>query len=107
MSLLNDFDKSVNFHPPDEEFYKKLKEIKWDKQGKKLFKKILGIRTDITFVRWGSGTDVFRSGDNFALTLLAACNAVHHNRNMMLKEDVILAYKTYLKLLNTDISKLM
>lgn len=106
MSLLDDFDTSVNFQPPDEEFYKKLKDIKWDKQGKKLFGKIDRIRGNIATVRWGSTSSTFGTTENFALTFLAACNVVNQNRNKMLKEDVVTAYKTYLKLLNTDITKL-
>jgi hypothetical protein len=105
MSLLDDFDEPGEFQKPDKEFYQKLKKIKWNKTGKKLFNKINGIRGDIAYVRWGPSS-TFYTGENFALTFLAACNAVHHNRDRMLKEDVIIAYKTYLKLLNTDISKL-
>lgn len=37
MSLLDDFDKPGEFQPPDKEFYQKLRKIKWDKTGKKLF----------------------------------------------------------------------
>ena len=106
MSLLDDFDKPGEFEKPDKEFYQNLKKIKWDKTGKKLFWKLSNIRADIQYDKWGS-TDVFRSGENFALTFLAACNAVHHDRDRILKEDMIKGYKTYLKLLNTDISKLM
>ena len=106
MSLLDDFDKPGEFQKPYKEFYQKLKKIKWNKTGKKLFSELDSIRGDIQYDKWGSGTDTFRCGENFALTFLAACNAVHHNREKMLKEDVIISYKTYLKLLNTDISKL-
>ena len=106
MSLLDDFDKQGGFEKPDKEFYQKLKKIKWDKTGKKLFWKLSEIRAYIQYDKWGS-TDVFRSGENFALTFLAACNAVHQDRDKILSEDVVMAYKTYLKLLNTDISKLI
>ena len=105
MSLLDNFDKPVNFHSPDEEFYKKLKEIRWDKQGKKLFNKINGIREDIAYVRWGPSS-TFGTGEGFALTFLAACNAVNQGRSKILPEDMAVSYRTYLKLLNTDISKL-
>lgn len=74
--------------------------------GKKLYNELDSIRGNILFDRWGSGVDVFECGENFALTFLAACNAVHHDRDRILKEDTIKAYKTYLKLLNTDIYKL-
>ena len=107
MSLLDDFDKPVNFQPPDEEFYKKLKDVKWDKTAKKLFGKIDRIRGHIAVVKWVSDSSTFGNGENFALTFLAACNAVHQDRDKILSEDVVIAYKTYLKLLNTDISKLM
>lgn len=106
MSLLDNFDKPVNFQPPDEKFYKKLKEIKWNKQGKKLFNKINGIRRDITIVKWVSDASTFGTGEGFALTFLAACNTVNQGQNEILPEDMVIAYKTYLKLLDTDISKL-
>lgn len=106
ISLLDNFDKAINFQPPDEEFYKKLKEVKWDKQGKKLLKKIYDILYHINDVRWGGKSSTFSNGENFALTFLAACNAVNQNRDRILPEDVVIANKTYLKLLNTDISKL-
>ncbi len=105
MTLLDNFDKPGEFQPPDKEFYQKLKKIKWNKQGKKLFKKLSDLKFKISVATFDSNS-TFRTGENFALTFLAACNAVHHNRDKMLKEDVIMAYKTYLKLLNTDISKL-
>ena len=107
MSLLDDFDKPGEFQPPDKEFYQKLRKIKWDKLGKKLFSELDSIRGDINYDKWGSETDVFECGENFALTFFAACNAVHQDRDRILQEDMIKSYKTYLKLLNTDISKLM
>ncbi|MGB9979520.1 hypothetical protein [Methanobacterium sp.] len=107
MSLLDDFDKPINFQPPDEEFYKKLKKIKWDKTAKKLFVKIRKIRRHIAVVRWGTKSSTFGSGEYFALIFFAACNAVNPGRDKILPEDIVISYKTYLKLLNTDISKLM
>ena len=106
MLLLDDFDKPGEFQPPDKEFYQKLRKVKWDKTGKKLFWKLGSILTAIQVNRWGTETHTFGSGENFALTFLAACNAVHQDRDRILKEDMIKSYKTYLKLLNTDISKL-
>ncbi len=107
MSLLDDFDKPGDFEKPDKEFYENLRKIKWDKTGKKLYSELSSILTAIQVDKWGTGIDVFGSGENFALTFLAACNAVHQDRDRILKEDMIVAYKTYLKLLNTDISMLM
>jgi hypothetical protein len=107
MSLLDDFGKPINFQPPDEKFYKKLKDVKWDKSAKKLFGKIHRIRGDIRVVRWVSDSSTFGTGENYSLTFLAACSAVNRDRNKILSEDVIVANRTYFKLLNTDISKLM
>jgi hypothetical protein len=106
MSLLDDFDKPKDYQAPDEEFYQKLKKIKWDKQGKKLFKKIDRIRGDVAVVRWVSDSSTFGNGENYSLTFLAACNAVNQNRSKILPEDVVVAYRTYLNLLDTDITKL-
>ncbi len=106
MSLLYDFGKPINFQPPDEEFYKKLKNIKWDKQAKKLYKKILIIIRDITLVRWGTKSSTFGNGEHRLLTFLAACNAVNQGRDNILPKDVAVAHRTHLKLLNTDITKL-
>ena len=107
MSLLDDFDKSINFQPPDEEFYRKLKKIKWDKQAKKLFGKIRKIRYHIKDVRWGGKSSTFDTTEYFVIILLAACNSVNQGKDKVLPEDVIIAHRTYFKLLNTDITKLM
>jgi hypothetical protein len=106
MSLLDNFDEFRNFQPPTEEFYEKLKNIGWDRKAKKLFGKINRIRRDIKVVRWGSESTTFGTGENFTLTFLAACSAVNQNRDKILPEDVVVAHKTYFKLLNTDITKL-
>lgn len=106
MVLLDDFDSSVGFHPPDEDFYRKLKSIKWSKGGKRLHKKIYDILFDINDVKLRGGSSTFSNGENFTLTFLAACCAVVHGRDKILPEDVVMANKTYLKLLNTDIEGL-
>ncbi len=106
MSLLDDFDKPGEFQKPDKEFYQKLKKIKWNKEGKKLYNELGSIRIAVRVDKWGTDSSTFGTGEGFTLTFLAACNAVHHDRDRILKEDMIKAYKTYLKLLDTDISKL-
>lgn len=107
MSSLDDFDVVTVYDVPDEDFYRKLRQMKWDKEGKKLFGKLEDVRGKIMVDRgWGSASSTFQTGEMFMLGFLAACNAVNHKRSVMLPEDVIVAYKTYFKLLNTDISKL-
>ena len=106
MSLLDNFNKPVEFQKPDKEFYQKLKKIKWNKEGKKLYSELGSIRIAVRVNKWGTDSSTFGTGEGFTLTFLAACNAVHHDRVRILKEDMIKAYKTYLKLLDTDITKL-
>jgi hypothetical protein len=107
MSSLDQFCVVKDYEVPDEGYYRKLKQMKWDTQGKRLFKKLEDMRGKVMVDRdWGSASSTFQTGEMFMLGFLAACNAVNHQRNSMLPEDVIIAYKTYFKLLNTDISKL-
>jgi hypothetical protein len=103
---LNHFNTTNSYEVPDEGYYRKLKQIKWNKQGKKLFGKLHDIKFTVQSDRWKSDFTTFGTGEMFMLGFLAACNAVNHQRNTMLPEDVIRAYKTYFKLLNTDINKL-
>ncbi|MEN6574207.1 hypothetical protein, partial [Methanobacterium aggregans] len=106
MVLLDDFDSSVGFHPPDEDFYRKLKNIKWDKGAHKLYKKIRRIYRNVAVVKWVPDSTTFGNNEHFTLTFLAACNAVVHGRDKILPEDVVVANRAYLKLLNTDIEGL-
>jgi len=107
MSSLDQFDVVKDYGVPDEGYYRKLKQMKWDTQGKRLFQKLEDMRGKVMVDRdWGSASSTFQTGEMFMLGFLAACNALNHQRNSMLPEDVIIAYKTYFKLLNTDISKL-
>jgi hypothetical protein len=106
ISSLNNFNTVKNYKTHDEEFYKKLKEIKWDKTGKKLFKEMSDLRFKTQLEIFRSDFTSFGTAEGFALTFLAACNAVNQGRNKILPEDVVVAYRSYLKLLNTDITKL-
>jgi len=47
----------------------------------------------------------FWSYRRFFNLFLAACSAVNDNRDAINQEDVIRAYKTYFKLIKTDITK--
>jgi hypothetical protein len=107
MSSLDQFGVVKDYEVPDEGYYRKLKQMKWDTQGKRLFKKLEDMRGKVMVDRdWGSASSTFQTGEMFMLGFLAACNALNHKRNSMLPEDVIISYNTYFKLLNTDISKL-
>ena len=106
MCCLDGFDVVGSYDVPDESFYYKLRGVKWDKRAKKLFKRLSTLKAEVSFEKFGSGASSFRTGENFALTFLAACNCVNHERDRINPDDVVIAYKTYLKLIDTDISSL-
>ena len=107
MSLLDDFDRIEPFKGPNEEFYKKLKNIKWDEEGESLHEKITSIHGDIVHEKLGirRGRSIYLT-EHWTLIFLAACNTVNQGRDKILPEDIVKAYKAYFKLLNTDITKL-
>ncbi len=107
MILLDDFDRIGSFKEPDEEFYKKLKNTKWSEEGKALHEKIDSMHGDIVHEKLGirRGRSIFLT-EHWTLIFLAACNTVNQGRDKILPEDIVKAYKTYFKLLNTYISKL-
>lgn len=102
----DEFDDFNIIHPP-ENFFLELKNIKWQsKESKMLFNKLNKIKmrllyelaNEIKFKR-------LESGENSFLKYIAACNALKNNRNGILPEDIVHSYKTYFKLLKTDITR--
>jgi len=110
MMLLDDFDQDSSLSSVDEDFFKGLKGVKWDKKASKLFEKILSVQFDILSL---TITEVFSnirkiSGNyRFTLTMLAACSAVNRGSDRMEYEDVICAFRTFYKLLDADIDDLI
>ena len=112
MVLLNDFDENIDFDEPDKEYFIKLKNLKWDKGAKKLFKileKIFdqysGTSSDEVFDEnpdegYPLLMGIFAASSWSTLIFLCGCSAVNHGRSTMVFEDVICAFKTYFKLLN-------
>lgn len=104
---LDKFDETPTIPEPTAEFFKKLKKVHWhDNITKKLFRKLNDLREDsiygiITTIRYG-GLSVDESR---FLLLLAACSAMNNNRDKINQEDIVKAYKTYIKLLKTDITQ--
>lgn len=90
------------------EYFQQLKKVDWkDNETKKLYKKLHELMND-NFIEKRTTTNAkFTATENAFIRFLAACNAVNNNRIKIEKNDVIIAYKTYFKLLKTDITKLM
>jgi hypothetical protein len=88
-----------------------MKNIKWDGEAAKVRKKLWNKIVKSNFANYGKIT----SGDDRAdmvnliratTELLSASEAVHKNHPKILPEDVIMAWKIWFKLLDTDITKL-
>jgi len=108
--MLEDFDSNLETPRPTAEFFKKLGKVKWeDKKSKELLNDIGSFLFTLAFNKWG-GKKVhwdFPTTEKAFIRLLSGCSAVLEGRAKINTFDVIRANKTYLKLINTDISKLM
>jgi len=111
MVLLDDFDMDISFNPVAEDFFRGLDCVEWNKDAKKLFKKMVSLQLDIAgLVIATLFSDIL--GDVFAtyrttLTMLTTCSAVKDNRDVMVFDDVICAFKTFLKLFDADLDDLI
>lgn len=105
---LDKFDEVSKVSKPDSEFFKNLKKVKWNNnEVKKFFFTLSEIRIDIAY----TGFSIVKyaglsAAEDYFLELLAACSALDEQRNKINKMDIVRAYRTYIKLLNTDVSTL-
>ena len=107
---LDEFDKNFDIPEITEEFFVKLKEVKWqNNETKKLYRKLNELRDHFRIDIFGVSYSVFHTRfsatENAFLLFLAGCSTVNSYRDSIIKEDVIRAYRTYFKLMKTDITK--
>ena len=103
---LNEFD--IVIEPPEitDSFFIKLKEIKWEtRQSKKLFNKLKEAMKCVRMGMFGKFHIIFSNTERDFLLFLAACSSIKNNRSKINQNDVVTAYKTYFKLIKTDIPK--
>ncbi|MBI5679403.1 MAG: hypothetical protein HZC47_00675 [Methanobacterium sp.] len=113
---LDDFD-SVNLNElpePTPEYFQALKKIKWeDKNTKELYKKLMDIMFEVMYFvldypdlgeRVGS-LSTYRSTEDLFILTLAGCSAVNDSRQKIEEKDVVRAYKTFFKLIKTDVTE--
>jgi hypothetical protein len=109
---LDDFD-TVNFDDlpkPTPEFFQELRKVRLDKKAKKLYDKLTALMRETmelvlnypTLIEWDA---TYRSTENLFIQLLSACSAVNDGRVEIEAEDVIRAYKTFFKLIKTNVTK--
>lgn len=109
--LLEDFDSNLETPQPTDEFFKRLGKVKWqDKKAKKLFNGMDKIKFMLVFNKWkgaGGRAQFFGATEKTFIKLLAGCSAVLDGRDRIGVEDVVRANRTYLKLIDTDISEMV
>jgi hypothetical protein len=105
---MDQFDTIRELPEPTPEYFQQLKKIDWkDKETKKLYKGLNEIMSDNFIEKRRTPQAKFAATEETFILFLSACNAVNNNRIKIEQTDVIIAYKTYFKLLKTDITKLM
>lgn len=103
----DNFDKNYTRIDLSPQFFQNLKEVKWKNHGvRKFFDRLEFLRMDIVYPT----VEYFKfinlsTMEHFFIQLIAACSAVRGDSKFITKNDVIIGYKTYLKLLKIDISK--
>jgi hypothetical protein len=103
-----------NIPKPTSEYFQMLKTVTWkDKKAKNVYNKLNELMMEVSkFVldypdlnqRMG-WLSTYWSTQNLFIQLLAACSAANDNRLEIKAEDVIKAYKTFFKLIKTDVTK--
>lgn len=105
---LDKFDEVLNTPEPTVEFFLKLKRTNWkDKKTKKLYGRLHGLNSNNFIEKRKTVNNKFTATENAFILFLAGCSAVNDGRDKIKQSDIIRAYKTYFKLLNTDITKLV
>jgi len=104
---MDEFEKTSNVPETDEEYLMSLKSLRWENSdAKKLFKKLNYMKSIICQERFRINYQIGiqRAEDKFIL-FAAGCSAVNSERDKINENDIIKGYKTYFKLINTDITK--
>ena len=103
---LDKFDEISDCPQPSAEFFQKLNEVQWEKSTFKFAKILARVKNRIEYEIFGliKYKRLALIEEEF-IELIAGCNVVHNDRNLLSKEDLVIGYTTYLKLLNTDVTK--
>jgi hypothetical protein len=106
---LEEFDTIQKTSPPTAEYFQKLKKVRWkNKKTKKLSKKIDSLFGEVKGLKWGiNDSTTVEISENKFIIFLAGCSAVNDGRDKIDENDIVKAYKTYFKLLKTDLPALV
>ena len=101
---LEEFDKAGKIPEPTNEFFHNLSKVRETDETINFFyksHKIIKTALSECYGRYGS----FGRYEKEFISYLAGCSAVKHNRNQITIDDYLTAYKTYYKLLKTDVTQ--
>ncbi|MDO9043723.1 MAG: hypothetical protein Q7U35_00265 [Methanobacteriaceae archaeon] len=107
---LDNFDKIKKTPEINEQFFLKLKELKWqDNESEEIYKNLTDSMFFVSETIFGSGffggtPGGFTGTEMFFTLFLAGCSAINRGRDEINQFDIVRAYKTYFKLLKTDIT---
>lgn len=105
---LDKFNETYDNSKQMESFFLKLKKIKWsDKETKKFFEDLHDVMVSVGAEIFGYSLNRFRVTENGFILFLSGCSALKDAKDNLSQEDVVRAYRTYFKLMKTDISKLV
>lgn len=99
---------------PNSEYFKNLKNVKWEnKKAHKLYRNLTELMSEIqnqtlgypTLTEYFKRFSEYKVAEELFIQLLAGCSAVNNSRDEIHEDDVIRAYKTFFKLINTDVTK--
>jgi len=108
---LDKFDEVENVPEPTAEFFQKLKETRMISEQTIDFELKIGLVLMHIEGEVFGGMGFKNSVEDYWPTMtlfnqfLAACNAVKHNREEIIDEDIARAYKTFFKLIKTDVTQ--
>ncbi|PKL66124.1 MAG: hypothetical protein CVV28_12390 [Methanobacteriales archaeon HGW-Methanobacteriales-1] len=106
---LDKFDELNDVPKPTPDFFQKLGKTQIaDKETSDLSMKLkflqMHIEEEIFGYNFGDFSEEYGTTEDLFIQLLAGCSAVHQGRETINSEDVIVAYKTFFKLIKTDIT---
>lgn len=106
MQALDEFDQVSEVPETTDEYLYSLKSLRWESSSaRNLFKQLNRLKSLVGQGRFGTryNMGLQKAEDKFML-LLAGCSALNSDRGAVNEQDVIRAYQTYFKLINTDIT---
>jgi hypothetical protein len=107
LNLLN-FDKIDKTPEVTPEFFQKLQKLKWEnRKTKKIYTELDKIMTFFVFKHYRITECSFDIRQARVILFLAGCSAIKEEKWKIDESDVFTAYKTFFKIIRTDISKLI